>query len=414
MTDNTDLENNDRYSQENIGLAGIDGVKHRLASDNIQAQISALSDALNYGDPGLDLVIDALQNNYQEIRNLAVNILRDSQIERAERALLDYDPRSLFRQFDNWNLKEFNLESYLDDPVDTAYRIDLKQFNEIISELQQIEPQGSKIEALYCPMWYGYGYGIPKSVSYTECINYLLDAHQQLINLKALFFADETEDRGERRWRYKRYKIDMDEVSYLLEAYPKLEVLHLQGRDDLKFSHIRHNNLKTLIIESRKLSYQTWKQIFTLDLPQLEYLELWIGEDWDYLWQKNSDEDSYNTDFLMSISENNWFPNLKYLGLCSCEGVDTLVDFLEKFPVIQRLKILNLSYGSLTDKGAELLLNCPAIDRLHTINISMNILSSEMLNKLSQKLRCNIILQPQDRERIGQKCGCSRYSSLYE
>jgi hypothetical protein len=41
-------------------LGGIDAIKKRLASSVVEVQIAALSDALNYGDMGLDLARQAL------------------------------------------------------------------------------------------------------------------------------------------------------------------------------------------------------------------------------------------------------------------------------------------------------------------------------------------------------------------
>lgn len=399
---------------DGLVLGGIEGIKRRLESNNLEIVKTALSDAIAYSNEGLDLVIQALYNHPQEIRQHAIKILREQKTAKAEQALLDYDPRSLFTLFNNWKLKDFALESYLNDPVDTAYKIDLRQFNNFIAELKKIEPQGSKIEALYCPMWSDwYDYDRGESVSYKECINLLLDAHQQLINLKALFFADETEDRGERRWEYKRYKIDMDEVCYLLEAYPNLEVLHLLGRDGLEFSHIKHNNLKTLVVETRRLRYQTLKQINSLDLPKLEYLELWLGE--DYQRQRGIEiyNETFNLNIIKSLLYSDYFPNLKYLGLCSCEWANDLVNFLKDTPILKRLRILNLSRGTLTDEGAEILLNCPAINQLHTLDVSMNLLSPEMIDKLS-KLDCNVITEPQDIGNYQEGCGRHRYSALYE
>ena len=396
---------------DGLVLGGIAGIKRRLESNNIKIIKSALSDAIAYKDEGLELVINALYNTPQEIRQHAVNILRNHKTAKAEQALLDYDPNSLFVRFSDWNLKDFNLESYLDDPVNTAYRIDLKQFNNIISELEKIEPQGSKIEALYLPMWYRYSSRTPDSISYKECINLLLYAHQQLPNLKALFFADETDDRGEARWEYKRYKIDMDEVSYLLEAYPKLEVLQLLGRHGLEFSQIKHNNLKTLIIKSRDLCDRALEEILSLDLPKLEYLELWLGYD-IYHYEKYRGA-KFNTDPLTLLLFDSCFPNLKYLGLCSCECTDDMVEILKESPIIKRLRMLNLTRGTLTDKGAEILLNCPAINKLHTLDVSMNLLSSEMVDKLSQ-LDCKVIAEPQDIDSYNEDCGRHRYSALYE
>ena len=117
----------------------------------------------------------------------------------------------------------------------------------------------------------------------------------------------------------------------------------------------------------------------------------------------------------MPILLDDSFPNLKYLGLCSCQWADDLVNFLKDSPIIERLRILNFARGGLTDKGAEILLNCPAINHLHTLDVSMNLLSSEMVNRLSQ-LNCNVIAQPQDTQSEwgNEGCGEDRYIALYE
>ena len=81
---------------DGLVLGGIAGIKQRLLSNNIEVIKSALSDAIAYKDEGLDLVINALYNTSQEIRQHAVNILRNHKTAKAEQALLDYDPSSLF------------------------------------------------------------------------------------------------------------------------------------------------------------------------------------------------------------------------------------------------------------------------------------------------------------------------------
>lgn len=48
-------------------LGGISGVKSRLASIALEARIVALSEALKYGDAGLDLVVAALQDESMQI-----------------------------------------------------------------------------------------------------------------------------------------------------------------------------------------------------------------------------------------------------------------------------------------------------------------------------------------------------------
>jgi hypothetical protein len=58
-------------------LGGIPGVKSRLASPIVEVKIAALSEALKYGDPGLDLIIGALQDESIAVKFAAYSLLKD-------------------------------------------------------------------------------------------------------------------------------------------------------------------------------------------------------------------------------------------------------------------------------------------------------------------------------------------------
>ena len=60
-------------------LGGIEGVKKRLASPVVEVRIAALSDALKYGEKGLDLVLQALQDESIEVQFAAYSLLKDRQ-----------------------------------------------------------------------------------------------------------------------------------------------------------------------------------------------------------------------------------------------------------------------------------------------------------------------------------------------
>lgn len=60
-------------------LGGIEGVKKRLASSILEVRINALSDAIKYGDQGLDLVLPALQDESIEVQFAAYSLLKDRQ-----------------------------------------------------------------------------------------------------------------------------------------------------------------------------------------------------------------------------------------------------------------------------------------------------------------------------------------------
>ena len=56
---------------EGLVLGGIEGVKRRWVSSSVDQRIAALSEALNYGDAGLDLVIQALQDESKQVKCIA-------------------------------------------------------------------------------------------------------------------------------------------------------------------------------------------------------------------------------------------------------------------------------------------------------------------------------------------------------
>ena len=58
-------------------LGGIPGVKNRLASPIVEVKIAALSEALKYGDAGLDLIIRVLQDESMAVKFAAYSLLKD-------------------------------------------------------------------------------------------------------------------------------------------------------------------------------------------------------------------------------------------------------------------------------------------------------------------------------------------------
>lgn len=152
--------------------------------------------------------------------------------------------------------------------------------------------------------------------------------------------------------------------------------MQVRGGDRLQFSPpIRHNHLKALIVETGGLSRDTVAQICNMNLPALEHLELWFGSE-DYggdCWVED----------LNPIIFAEKFPKLNYLGLRNSQFTDEIVSVIIGSPILDYISVLDLSMGTLTDAGAEELLNCSAINNLDILNISENFLSQEMIEKFS-------------------------------
>lgn len=370
---------------QGVVLGGIEGVKRRLASPTVEARIAALSEALNYGEAGLDLVIKTLQDSSEQVQRSAASLLRKKGGFKAKQALLEYNPWLFFTTLANWNTEEFNPDVGIAEPVGKAY---LVNFNCL--ELLLQDPQIHQVEALICRDLYD-------DLQFYDFVNAISGACKQLSNLKALFIGDGEED------EYMRCCLKLGDISAILKAYPQLEVLQARGNWGLEVKPLQHECLKTLIVETGFMAVrsQSISEICALDLPALEYLELWLGGCVMY------GEDIITKD-LIPILSGELFPNLKYLGLRSSDYSDNIALCIAESPtIVDRLAVLDLSMGTLTDEGAEALLNCPAINRLHTLNVNRNCLNINMIQRLSE-LDCRVIADSQD------DGGVSRYWALYE
>ncbi|BBD70352.1 leucine rich repeat variant [Nostoc commune NIES-4072] len=399
-------------------LGGLEGVRNRLKSSVVEVQMNALSEALNYGDIGLDLVINNLTNYSEQVQRFAAKLLKQRGGDKGKQALLNSDPYLAFIMMTNWLVEEFNSEVGIKNPEITAYSLNLQlDWSPLYTKVRSIvksgsglsfraethrldreettkkfqtflhNPQSHQIQALHCHY--------P-----SHCfIDIFIEAKNQLSNLRALFWGDPQDD------PYKDTSIHKltRNMSLILEAYPNLEVLHIRGNADgdnydpfegscLSFTLAEHHHLKTLIIETSCLPRSAVNEIVNLNLPNLEYLELWTG---------NAGFDAVS--LIPKISEQ--FPKLKYLGIRSCEDADEVAKALVSSPLIERLKILDLSMGEMTNQGVEYLLNCPAVNQLHTLNLSMNYISN---TEVLDQLVCHVIAQPQDGE-YGD-----RYYALHE
>ena len=377
-------------------LGGIEGIKRRLSNPVTDVKIAALSDALDYGDVGLELVIQALQQESKIIQRSAFKLLRKREEAQVKQALREYKPWDLFERlqgyrgykglhvecFANRQVVDYNPEVGIQDPVNTAYALrwdydgDRASIAEQLTSLLQ-DSQADQLEALVIGLW---GEGDDSS----EIVNGLVNAKNRLTSLKAIFIGDIHYEESEISW------IEQSDISPILRAYPQLEILQIRGGDGLKFNApVRHNNLRALIIETGGLKPETVAEICNMNLPGLEHLELWFGSTY------------YGGDCTVvdvkPILEDVVFPNLNYLGLRNSQFTNEIAEGVVKSPLIESISVLDLSLGNLTDKGAKFLLNCPGVNELDILNLSEDCLSEEIVNELSA-LNCQLLAENQNKE----------------
>lgn len=197
-------------------------------------------------------------------------------------------------------------------------------------------------------------------------INFLANNVNKLTGLKSIFLGDI--ENGEMMIS----DICQGDISSILTGYCNLELLHIRGgsgrysrdRGRLHFTKVKHDKLKALRIESGGLNHETLVNLNQLDLPALEYLELWLGRE-EYGGNSKIDD-------LIAIISGDKFPKLKYLGLRNCEYTNDIASELVKSSFTKKLTEVDLSMGTLENEEFIKLINCPTIDELDILNVSGN------------------------------------------
>ncbi len=229
------------------------------------------------------------------------------------------------------------------------------------------DPKTGKVTALILGAWEE-AYDNEASVY----IDLLTQKAEQFSALKALFIGEMTGEENEISW------INQGEYSKLLHAYPALEHLQIRGGNGLGFGDadtpVSHDNLKTLIIETGGLGSDVIDAIGHANLPALEKLELWFGDE-NYGW----DGDVSTVTPLLSQSR---FPHLKHLGLKNSEIQNDIVTAILNSDLLGQLETIDMSMGVMTDEAAKLLLDNQAQLIGKQLDVSENFLSDEMVTML--------------------------------
>jgi len=76
----------------NAVLGSIAGVKSRLAYPVVEVRIAALSEAPKYGEAGLDLIIQALQDESRQVKFAAYSLLKERDDLKFKPQFQDYLP----------------------------------------------------------------------------------------------------------------------------------------------------------------------------------------------------------------------------------------------------------------------------------------------------------------------------------
>lgn len=250
-------------------------------------------------------------------------------------------------------------------PLEFTYEKD--EFTDVLARLLS-QPQASRIEALVIGRWSDEMFEDASA----EVASSLIQAAGTLTSLQALFVGDVTYEESEISW------IIQSDLGALVRAYPRLEVFGARGGTRLRLSDLRHDTLEELILETGGLSAACVRDVASAHLPALRTLELWLGTD-EYGGDSTVED-------LQPILSGKLFPHLRALRLRNCQYADALARAVALAPVLEGLQALDLSMGTLCDRGAEAFLTSPGAAKLYELNLSDNVLSPELPARLREAL----------------------------
>ncbi|MEQ8791332.1 MAG: STM4015 family protein [Pirellulaceae bacterium] len=215
-------------------------------------------------------------------------------------------------------------------------------------------------------------------------VDLLVKQKDRLPNLVALYFGDIVSEENEISW------IQQTDMSPLLKAFPKLQVLRIRGGNSLQLKQPKHDKLRALAIETGGLAAEVVRSICTSKFPNLEHLELWLGTQ-EYGGTSTVQD-------LQPILSGKLFPKLKYLGLRNCEYADDIAAVVVNSPIVHRIETLDLSLGVLTDDGARALLSLPEDGELKKVSIHYNYATKGVLKQLKARKLTIDTSKPSDME----------------
>lgn len=190
-------------------------------------------------------------------------------------------------------------------------------------------------------------------------------------HIKSLFIGDMGFEECEVSW------IIQGDYSKLWNAMPQLESLCIQGSTDLELGNIKHENLKHLEIICGGLPVSAIDSITKAQLPSLETLLLYIGvENYGFDGDKNT---------IKNMLNNSNFPMLQYLGLEDSEIQDDIAEIVFNSKYISQITTLDLSNGTLTDKGGQIVLDSlEKYPNIKNVDLHYHFMTDSMMEKLDR------------------------------
>jgi predicted DNA-binding WGR domain protein len=288
-------------------------------------------------------------------------------------------------RFLNYKVTGYNPHVDPDDDDDGEQRLELPALRELDKRVFAIsidpyedreEEFAARLEALLADERVGDLRGLVVGIWFSEIcqgppialFDALVPAAPKLRSLRGLFVGDIIQEECEISW------LQQTDYAPLLHALPGLEVLVVRGGEGLRLRGLAHGSLRSLTLQTGGLPAAAVRDVVGAQLPALRELTLWLGSD-------SYGGDSTIAD-LAPLFEGTCFPALEHLGLQDSEYSDDIAVAIASSPLLARLKGLDLSMGTLSDAGAQALLDSPHIRGLRHLNLRHHYLSPAMVKKI--------------------------------
>lgn len=137
-------------------------------------------------------------------------------------------------------------------------------------------------------------------------------------------------------------------------------------------------------------------------LPELKHLELWLGTD---AYGRTCTVEDFGP-----LLAGQLFPKLHYLGLRDSDLADPLAVVLARAPILELIRTLDLSLGTLSDTGVQALLDSAALTHLESLDIHHHYCSDAMETSLVEAMKAaGVKLDASDNQRHSKYFDAERH-----
>jgi len=242
-----------------------------------------------------------------------------------------------------------------------------------------------------------------------RAVSELVAVADRFTGLKALYLGDLTPEESEMSW------IVQGDVTPILDAFPRLRELGVRGSTigmaavekgtGLGLTPLRHEYLRVLRLENGGLPGEVTRAVAASDLPALEHLDLWLGEEFYGCTTTLAD--------LAPLLDGDRLPALRRLGLQNSDMQDEIAAAVAGAPVVARLTALHLGLGTLSDTGATALLSGQPLTHLEELDLRRHYLSEPMMQRVREALEpAGVVVNLDEQEETEE--GSERYVAVGE